>query len=114
MSRRQADHFIEIPYAAYQAMLRRKYPRPRKPGPSRVHAGKECVRLLWKAQSGRCQYCCIDLNSCRYAVDHVVALSRGGANSIFNYALACRICNLRKKAKSSTTFALQLLSQHYS
>jgi HNH endonuclease len=36
-----------------------------------------------------------------FEVEHIVPISKGGANTEYNLALACRSCNLRKGTRSS-------------
>ncbi|MBD2354908.1 HNH endonuclease [Tolypothrix sp. FACHB-123] len=36
-----------------------------------------------------------------FEVEHIVPISKGGANAEYNLALACRSCNLRKGTRSS-------------
>ena len=43
-----------------------------------------------------CDYCGVAIAFINSSVDHVVALSVGGANDRTNYALACKPCNNRK------------------
>lgn len=64
---------------------------------------------LWRAQNGRCYYCCGSLLP-RYHVDHMHPKSKGGANALSNYCLACQPCNHAKRDRSVMTFALSLLS----
>ena len=41
-------------------------------------------------------------------VDHVVPLSRGGANTVRNVVIACRSCNAAKNAKHPADFVANL------
>ena len=59
-------------------------------------------RLL-RLQRGCCANCKAKL--IRHELDHVVALSNGGANSDENMQLLCPICNRRKHAKDPIAFA---------
>lgn len=58
---------------------------------------------LWDAQDGSCAYCLILLSS-DYHVDHMVPLSRGGADRLDNLCLACPPCNISKGAKTPEEF----------
>ena len=53
----------------------------------------------------RCEYCHAPeaVFNVPFEVDHVIPLGRGGQDGLSNFALACRVCNLRK---SDTTGAL--------
>lgn len=46
----------------------------------------------------RCEYCHAPevIFNVPFEVDHIVPLARGGADESSNWALACRVCNLRK------------------
>lgn len=59
---------------------------------------------LFLAQNGKCAYCKIKLRE-DYEVDHIVAVSRGGRNSIANLQLSCPSCNRLKGAKHPVDFA---------
>ena len=50
---------------------------------------------LYEAQMKRCAYCGKPLST-SFSVDHIVPVSRGGASTIDNIALACRKCNSTK------------------
>lgn len=51
----------------------------------------------------RCEYCHAPelVFNFPFEVEHIVPISRGGANVEFNLALACRSCNLRKGTRIS-------------
>jgi 5-methylcytosine-specific restriction endonuclease McrA len=68
--------------------------RARKQQASGAHTAAE-INALYERQHGRCAYCGCELNG-KYEVDHVIPLSRGGANDATNLALACRTCNRSK------------------
>lgn len=57
----------------------------------------DIARML-KTQRAKCYYCGKDISK-SYHVDHVVPLSRGGANYPDNLVLACPHCNESKGAK---------------
>lgn len=57
------------------------------------------VVRLYHAQAGKCAYCNMELNGV-FDVDHVHPLSRGGANSPDNLAIACPACNTSKSSKT--------------
>jgi len=48
----------------------------------------------------RCEYCCAPeaVFNFPFEVEHIIPVSRGGVDAEFNWALACRSCNLRKAA----------------
>ena len=85
------------------------------PDPSpRVHNRRKIDRedvlaLLAEDQDNRCYYCCRSLIGVQAHIDHKEPLSKGGADSIENYCLACARCNTTKSVRSVETFALCLL-----
>lgn len=65
------------------------------------------VRIIYKAQKGKCAYCSAKLGS-KYHLDHIVALSKGGTNYARNIQITCPRCNLVKHAKDPVDFARSL------
>ncbi len=68
--------------------------------------GFEDVADMWQMyedQGGLCAYCEEPLFG-DFHIDHMVPLSRGGADDWTNYAIACPTCNLRKHAKTLEDF----------
>jgi len=57
---------------------------------------RDRYRRIYKAADGRCHYCDRELKPCEGTEDHVVPLSRGGADNIRNVVLACWPCNNQK------------------
>ncbi len=51
----------------------------------------------------RCEYCRAPQEICAYTfhIDHIVPRSKGGVNSLSNYALACFPCNNAKSAHNT-------------
>jgi 5-methylcytosine-specific restriction endonuclease McrA len=56
------------------------------------------ISYLYKAQKGKCFYCKKKLNNV-YDVDHIIPISRGGANDKYNLVLSCSFCNGSKGSK---------------
>ena len=52
--------------------------------------------LLYDLQGGRCFYCCNPTPLPQFTVDHVVPVSKGGADEFANKVGACEDCNGRK------------------
>jgi 5-methylcytosine-specific restriction endonuclease McrA len=57
------------------------------------------LRQLFGAAS-HCCYCERAMRSDEKTLDHVIPVSRGGQHSIANVAIACRSCNVRKRART--------------
>ncbi len=61
---------------------------------------------IWDKSNGRCWYCGVVMNrigrkgerdaTIDFTIDHVIALSSGGVDRIFNLVPCCRSCNARK------------------
>jgi len=62
------------------------------------------VVVLHRAQRGRCAICGARRGINSIHRDHVMPLSRGGANTIDNIQLLCRACNLKKAAHDPIVF----------
>lgn len=60
---------------------------------------KDDVAALMVEQRGCCAACRCDLGKSGYHVDHMMPLSKGGANDKSNLQLLCPTCNRRKGAK---------------
>jgi 5-methylcytosine-specific restriction endonuclease McrA len=57
------------------------------------------VRLVRCAEVIACHWCAQPVKRADRRIDHVVPLSRGGADSVDNLCCACRLCNARKGSK---------------
>lgn len=67
-----------------------------------AHSAEE-LSQMYRDQDGRCAYCEVALDG-SYHVDHMVPLSRGGANDWSNIAIACPRCNWRKNDQTAEEF----------
>lgn len=64
------------------------------------------IKFLMTVQDGKCALAwCRKSIKKKYAVDHVIALARGGSNDRRNIQLLCPTCNLQKHAKHPIDFA---------
>ena len=59
---------------------------------------------LMTLQRGKCACCKTNLKISKHHLDHVMPLSRGGANEDTNIQLLCPPCNLKKHAKLPLDF----------
>jgi 5-methylcytosine-specific restriction endonuclease McrA len=64
---------------------------------------EEHVQFLLRSQKSKCVVCNRSLKG-GFEVDHIVPLSKGGANDRANTQLLCRTCNRRKHAKDPIKF----------
>jgi len=64
----------------------------------------EDIQSLFKAQKGKCAYCAVRVKT-NYHVDHIMPLSKGGANWPANLQILCATCNIKKSAKDPIVFA---------
>lgn len=60
---------------------------------------EETINSIYTHQRGRCKYCGVRLRQ-RYAIDHVMPMSRGGANTPENIVAACIRCDKRKGSRT--------------
>lgn len=70
----------------------------------RVKSGNGHRERLWVSQQGICHYCKQKVGYNRFTVDHIVARSKGGGNSIGNKVGACSSCNNAKGALTQEEF----------
>lgn len=84
--------------------------------PSAKHSGQRKIRRKQLPESIRANVFERDGQKCRYCgdtngpfeIDHVLAVVRGGGNSVSNLVVACRECNRSKGSKILDTKAHQL------
>jgi len=61
------------------------------------------IKRLKELQQGRCACCSKELNN-DFHRDHIIAVAKGGTNSISNIQLLCPRCNRSKGAKDPISF----------
>jgi 5-methylcytosine-specific restriction endonuclease McrA len=61
------------------------------------------IQFLLTQQRGLCACCRVDIRK-TFQVDHVIAVSAGGANDRSNLQLLCKPCNLKKRARDPVEF----------
>jgi hypothetical protein len=87
-------------------------PRPKvgsaKPNGAGKPFSKSVKEEAEQAANGRCVFCNVRTEKVsgpnKRHTDHAIPASRGGDNSLENAQNACRTCNLRKGAKTTTEF----------
>ncbi len=70
-------------------------PRATRPRPARERIPERVTHAVWRRDEGRCVECGTKEN---LEFDHIIPLSRGGANTERNLQLLCATCNARKAA----------------
>lgn len=69
------------------------------------HTPQQITDLLHK-QKHKCACCKTDISD-KFHRDHIIPISAGGTNEIFNIQLLCAFCNTSKGAKDPITFMQQ-------
>lgn len=85
---------------------RKVYRNNRRAAEGRV--SKTEVDHIRAAQKAKCAICRVGLSKAGEHIDHIVPLSRGGANISANIQLLCPTCNYRKGSKDPIDFMQQL------
>src|SRR4029077_2030750 len=62
------------------------------------------LRILALKHGLICWYCGLALSNKSIHIDHIIPKSKGGANDLDNYALACSFCNWAKHDKDLDMF----------
>lgn len=60
---------------------------------------------------GRCSWCGTSVLGVEFEIDHILSVSRGGANTPDNLALACPDCNRQKGEKHPARYAAEILAR---
>lgn len=60
---------------------------------------------VYQRDSFTCQYCGVQPPTAQLTIDHLIPLSQGGLDEIFNYVTACKSCNQRKSNLPLELFA---------
>ena len=67
-----------------------------------LRATPELIRAQWerikRKHKQRCYYCGIKHD--KLTIDHVIPISKGGDNSLYNIVPACQVCNSKKGDRS--------------
>lgn len=69
-----------------------------------VHTDAHFLWSLWKRQRGRCALTGLRLTRINAAIDHVVAISKGGTNQPMNLQWTTKLANLAKSDMSYMDF----------
>lgn len=65
---------------------------------------KRDVQTMLEEQGYKCAYCTADLRDREYHVEHIVPVSVGGSNNLYNLCVSCAPCNLKAGAKAFSSF----------
>jgi len=67
-----------------------------------THPSKAQKQQIWQYFDDRCAYCGIDIepNSRQGHLDHLISMKEGGGSDIYNFVLACHICNGDEKRET--------------
>lgn len=90
--RRQEQALKERDYERYREKVRRTE-RRRRAAARGVKSEPYTRQELYDRDGGRCRYC-DELVGDDWHIAHLVALARGGADTLDNVAVACRSCNI--------------------
>lgn len=71
---------------------------------------KEERKQIFQKYKGHCAYCGLPITIQEMQIDHIVALKRGGPDSIENANPACRMCNKYKDTLTLYDFKNWLLA----
>lgn len=82
-------------YCGRKEIVRKEAPSSPS-GNGRAPIPKEVQREVWRRDQGRCVQCGSQEN---LEYDHIIPVSRGGANTARNIQLLCETCNRRKSNK---------------
>lgn len=68
----------------------------------RPYIAKALTQRIQRQANNRCGYCLASQRfySCRFSIEHIIPLSRGGTSDEKNLWLSCPACNLYKGAKT--------------
>lgn len=67
---------------------------------------KDIAKRLYRLQKGKCPCCKLPLGD-DYHMDHIMPISKGGANEDWNIQLLRKTCNLQKNSKHPIDFMQQ-------
>lgn len=60
---------------------------------------------------GRCGWCEVSVVNADFEIDHIISLSKSGANTAENLVVACSACNRRKSEMHPARFALDCVQR---
>jgi len=90
--------------ASYTAAMNARAGAARAPGRLTVDGLRD--RIL--ESGGCCEWCGCSLVNAAFELDHILSLSRGGANKASNLVLSCPDCNRKKGQKHPARFAAEI------
>ena len=76
------------------------------------HPSKKEENALWDYFDSQCAYCGVSIERASRTghLDHLVPISEGGTNSIYNHALSCAKCNGDEKREEKWVYFLKTKS----
>lgn len=75
----------------------------------KCRVGIKDIRNIYKSQKGQCFYCGNELRD--YHIDHIIPISRGGENKLYNLVISCPSCNYKKHNLPPEEFVDKILSE---
>ena len=70
----------------------------------RRRISKDVRKALWERLNRKCGYCGMKIGLPEVTIDHMVPLSRGGADCIDNMICSCKMCNELKRNRTIEEF----------
>jgi 5-methylcytosine-specific restriction endonuclease McrA len=71
---------------------------------------KPSKKMLWRRDSGKCQYCASKISLSSATIDHVIPRSRGGKETWRNLVIACSRCNCKKGSNLISECGMSLIT----
>lgn len=95
------DFLDDRALATYAQQINQRARRQNAPGSLDAHELRDCILQ----SGGRCGWCHADLVGQAFEIDHILAVSNGGANTRHNLVLSCVDCNRAKASQHPAHYA---------